>query len=121
MHILSTRRFLAAATDRAERFRPILDDFAALPAAAVAAKLNAEDLMISRVQVEKIETMIKDGWTTVGRKPSDTDHTLGGPTLLMRNAEYVWVGADLRRGRTFPDAGDDGRLDGALPCPSADY
>jgi hypothetical protein len=50
--------------------------------------------MISRVQIEKIESMLKDGWTTVGRKPSDTNRTLGGPTLLSRNGEYVWVGAD---------------------------
>ena len=44
VRMLSTRRFLAPATDRAERFRPILDEFAALPAAAVAEKLNARNV-----------------------------------------------------------------------------
>jgi hypothetical protein len=34
------RRILQAATDRAERFRPILDEFAALTAIAAAAALN---------------------------------------------------------------------------------
>jgi hypothetical protein len=33
-------RILQAATDRAERFRPILDEFAALTAIAAAAALN---------------------------------------------------------------------------------
>jgi hypothetical protein len=37
---LSKHRMLTVATDRAERFRPILDEFAALPAAAAAAALN---------------------------------------------------------------------------------
>ena len=60
--------------------------------------------MISRVQIEKIELMLKDGWTTVGRKPSDTNRTLGGPTLLSRNGEYVWVGAD---GQPRPATADD--------------
>jgi hypothetical protein len=46
--MLSTRRFLAAGTDRAERFRPILDEFAALPAAAVAAELNRRKVPSAR-------------------------------------------------------------------------
>jgi hypothetical protein len=48
VHMLSTRRFLAAATDRAERFRPILDEFATLPATAVAAELNARNVRSPR-------------------------------------------------------------------------
>jgi hypothetical protein len=47
--MLSTRRFLAAATDRAERFRPILEQLATLPADAVAAELNARNVPSPRV------------------------------------------------------------------------
>ena len=46
--MLRTRSFLATATDRAERFRPILEDFATLPAAAVAAELNARNVRSPR-------------------------------------------------------------------------
>jgi hypothetical protein len=42
--MLSKHRILSAENDRAERFRPILDEFAALPAAAVAATLNARNV-----------------------------------------------------------------------------
>jgi hypothetical protein len=49
--------------------------------------------MVSQVQSEKIGQMLKDGWTTVPRKSSDTNRTVGGPTLLVRNGEHVWVGA----------------------------
>jgi hypothetical protein len=49
--------------------------------------------MVSLAQSEKIEQMLKDGWTTVPRKSSDANRTLGGPNLLTRNGEYVWVGA----------------------------
>jgi hypothetical protein len=41
---LSKHRMLTVATDRAERFRPILDEFAALPAAAAAAALNKRNV-----------------------------------------------------------------------------
>ena len=37
-------RILQAATDRAERFRPILDEFAALTAIAAAAALNERNV-----------------------------------------------------------------------------
>src|SRR5258707_623425 len=42
--MLSTRISLAEATDHAERFRPVLDKFAALPAGAVATTLNARNV-----------------------------------------------------------------------------
>jgi hypothetical protein len=42
--MLSTHRFLSAEKDRAERFRPILDGLAELPADAVAAALNARNV-----------------------------------------------------------------------------
>jgi hypothetical protein len=41
---LNKHRMLTVATDRAERFRPILDEFAALPAAAAAAALNGRNV-----------------------------------------------------------------------------
>jgi hypothetical protein len=46
--MISTHRFLPAAIDRADRFRPILDELAELPAAAVAAMLNARNVRSPR-------------------------------------------------------------------------
>ena len=42
--MLSTHRFLSAENERAERFRPILDELVALPADAAAATLNARNV-----------------------------------------------------------------------------
>jgi hypothetical protein len=44
MRMLSTHRFPSAGNERAERFRPILDELVALPADAVAAALNARNV-----------------------------------------------------------------------------
>ena len=42
--MLTNHRFQSAENVRAERFRPILDELTALPAAAVAATLNARNV-----------------------------------------------------------------------------
>jgi hypothetical protein len=44
VRMLSTHRFLSAGNERAERFRPILDELVALPADAAAATLNARNV-----------------------------------------------------------------------------
>jgi hypothetical protein len=41
--------------------------------------------MVSQVQSEKIGQMLKDGWTTVPRKSSDTNRTVGGPLAPRRH------------------------------------
>ena len=73
VHMLSTRRFLAAATDRAERFRPILDEFATLPAAVVVAELNARNVPSPRggrwyaAQVIRMRKRLANGPRKKGR------------------------------------------------------
>jgi hypothetical protein len=71
--MLSTRRFLAAATDRAERFRPILEQLATLPADAVAAELNARNVRSPRggrwypAQVIRMRNRLANGPRPKGR------------------------------------------------------
>src|SRR6476646_5132810 len=85
--MLSTHRFLSAENDRAERFRPILDELAALPPDAVAAALNARNVPSPRggrwyaAQVVRMRKRLAEGPRRKTRKRSleggGSTHTTG--------------------------------------------
>jgi hypothetical protein len=86
-HMLSTHRFLSPENDRAERFRPILDELAALPADAAAAALNARKVPSPRggrwyaAQVIRMRKRLAEGPRRKTRKRSleggGSTHTTG--------------------------------------------
>jgi hypothetical protein len=52
--------------------------------------------MVSRSQADKVNTMLREGWTAV---PRSRPMKMGGPTLLRRDEEYVFVAPS---GQTVP-------------------
>ena len=87
VRMLSTHRFLSAGNERAERFRPILDELVALPADAAAATLNARNVPSPRggrwyaAQVVRMRKRLAEGPRRKTRKRSldggGSTHTTG--------------------------------------------
>ena len=74
---LSKHRMLTVATDRAGRFRPILDEFAAPPAAAAVAALNGRNVPSPRWCAAQVIRMRKRLATGPRRKTRKGEHSQG--------------------------------------------